>query len=321
MTNLDEILSNVKTVAISGHVRPDGDCIGSTLAIYNYVKIYYPNVEVDIYLESIPEVFSFLKNADKICHTASEDKTYDLFLVLDCGDADRLGEFVTYFHSAKHTFCIDHHVSNQAFAEKNHIIADASSTCELVFDLMDETKITKEIAECIYTGMVHDTGVFQYSCTSPKTMNIAGKMMEKGIDYSKIVDETFYKKTYNQNRILGQALLDSKLYLDGRCIVTYLTREQMKAFDCGPKQLDGIVNQLRVTKGTLVAIFLYENEDGTYKVSLRANGDFNVAEIACSFGGGGHVKAAGCTMEGQIEEIIHRLLDAIEDSMCKKEKG
>lgn len=320
MNNLDEKLYHVKTVGISGHVRPDGDCVGSTLAVYNYIKTYYPNIEVDIYLESIPEVFLFLKNADKICNTSIEDKAYDLFFVLDCGDEDRLGENKKYFLSAKHTVCIDHHISNQAFADDNYIIPDASSTCELVFDMMDSTKITKEIAECIYTGMVHDTGVFQYSCTSAKTMNIAGQMMEKGIDYSKIVDDTFYKKTYHQNRILGQALLDSKLYLDGKCILTYLTQAQMQEFGCTPKQLDGIVNQLRITKGTDVAVFLYENENGTYKVSLRANGDFNVADIACSFGGGGHVKAAGCTMEGHIDDIICRLLEAIAKRIEKEKE-
>uniref|UniRef100_UPI004057B006 DHH family phosphoesterase n=1 Tax=Agathobacter sp. TaxID=2021311 RepID=UPI004057B006 len=311
MTDLDEKLWNVKTVGISGHVRPDGDCAGSTLAVYNYIRTYYPDVEVDLYLEPIPDVFLFLKNADNICTHAEEEKAHDVFFVLDCSDEERLGKNVKYFMSAKHTICIDHHISNRGFAEDNYIVPDASSTSELVFELMDAAKITKEIAECIYTGIVHDTGVFQYSCTSPRTMDIAGQMMEKGIDYPKIVDETFYKKTYNQNRILGQALLDSKLYLDGRCIITYLTKAQMEAFGCEPKHLDGIVNQLRVTKGTDVAVFLYENEDGSYKVSLRANGDFNVAEVACAFGGGGHVKAAGCTMEGQIEDIISRLLDAI----------
>jgi len=182
----------------------------------------------------------------------------------------------------------------------------------LIFDLLEEEKITKEIAECIYVGLVHDTGVFQYSCTSAKTMNVAGVLMEKGIDYSKIIDDTFYTKTYNQNRILGQALLDSKLYLDGKVIATYVTNEQMKRFECGPKHLDGIVNQLRVTKDIIVAAFLYENEDGSFKVSLRANGDFNVADVVSVFGGGGHVKAAGCTMEGSIEDIIESLITEIE---------
>ena len=135
--------------------------------------------------------------------------------------------------------------------------------------------------------------------------------MEKGINYSKIVDETFYTKTYNQNKIMGQALLDSELYLNGKCIVSYVTAETMKKFDCIPKHLDGIVSQLRVTKDVEVALFLYENEDGTYKASLRANGDVDVAQVAMLFDGGGHVKAAGCTMEGDITDIICRMVTEI----------
>ena len=311
MSRLDDKLVGVSSVGISGHVRPDGDCVGSTMAVYNYIRTYYPEISVDIYLENIPNVFRFLKNTEEIHHTFEEEKQFDLFIVLDCSDASRLGDTIKYYSSAKHTFCIDHHMSNQAFAEENYIVPDASSTCELVFDLMDTEKITKEIAECLYTGMVHDTGVFQYSCTSAKTMNIAGILMEKGIPYSKIVDDTFYTKTYNQNRILGQALLDSQLYLDGKVIATYVTKETMKKFSCVPKHLDGIVNQLRVTKDIAVAAFLYENEDGSYKVSLRANGDYNVAEIAAVFGGGGHVKAAGCTMDGSIEDILSRLIEEL----------
>ena len=312
MIKLDDKLKGIQTVGISGHVRPDGDCVGSTLAVYNYICAYYPEITADLYLEPIPDVFYLLQNTDKIHHSFEEDKQFDLFIVLDCGDAGRLGPTAKYFETAKQTFCIDHHVSNQSFADDNYIYPDASSTCELVYELLDTDKITKEIAECLYTGMVHDTGVFQYSCTSAKTMNVAGVLMEKGINYSKIIDDTFYTKTYNQNRILGQALLDSKLYLDGKVIATYITREQMKNFGCGPKQLDGIVNQLRVTKDVLVAAFLYENEDTSYKVSLRANGDFNVADVVAVFGGGGHVKAAGCTMEGAVEEILEHLLNEIE---------
>lgn len=312
MINLDEKLIGIKSVGISGHVRPDGDCVGSTLAVYNYIRTYYPEISVVLYLETIPNVFQFLKNADCIQHSFEEEKQYELFIVLDCGDEGRLGDAVKYYESAEHTLCIDHHMSNQAFAEENYIVPDASSTCELIFDLMDTEKITKEIAECLYTGMVHDTGVFQYSSTSAKTMNIAGVLMEKGINYSKIVDDTFYTKTYNQNRILGQALLDSKLYLEGKVIATYVTQETMKAFSCNPKHLDGIVNQLRITKDVIVAAFLYQNEDGSYKVSLRANGDYNVAEVVAVFGGGGHIKAAGCTMDGDIDSILERLMVEIE---------
>lgn len=311
MICLDEKLRGISTVGIAGHVRPDGDCVGSTLAVYNYITTYYPEIKVDLYLESIPDVFRFLKNADKINHESNEEKSFDLFIVLDCGDEGRLGDFAKYYHASKHTLCIDHHVSNQAFAEDNYIIPDISSTCELVFDLLDNDKITKEIAECLYTGMVHDTGVFQYSCTSAKTMNNAGILMEKGIDYPKIVTDTFYSKTYNQNRILGYALLNSQLYLDGKVIVTYLTKENLAEFQCTPKELDGIVNQLRVTKGTEVAVFLYESEDGSFKASFRVTGEVNVAEIAQCFGGGGHIKAAGCNICGNIEDVICRILEEI----------
>ena len=311
MINLEAKLSGITSVGISGHVRPDGDCVGSTMAVYNYIATYHPEIEVDIYLESIPNVFRFLKNTDMI-KEAGADKVYDLFISLDCGDKERLGTNAKYFDLAKHTLCIDHHASNQSFAEENYIIPDASSTCELIFNMLDTDRITKEIAECLYTGIVHDTGVFQYSCTSAQTMNIVGILMEKGINYPKIVDDTFYTKTYNQNRILGYALLNSKLYLGGKVILTYLTKENLNEFGCTPKELDGIVNQLRITKDTVVAVFLYESEDGSYKASFRVNGEFNVAEIACVFGGGGHIKAAGCNIFGPIEEVIERILAEIE---------
>ena len=139
--------------------------------------------------------------------------------------------------------------------------------------------------------------------------------MDKGIDYTTIVDETFNTKTYNQNRIMGLALLESKLFLDGRCIVSAITKEQMDDFEVLPKHMEGIVSQLRVTKGVEVAVFLYENEDGTYKVSFRVNGDFDAATLAVHFGGGGHVKAAGCTMSGSQEEIVSEIISEIEKRM------
>ena len=321
MKTIDEILGQANTVGIAGHVRPDGDCVGSTLALYNYICDYFPKVKAFLLLEPIPNIFRFLHRTEEIIHDFKTlpVERFDLFFALDCGDTGRLGDAAVYFQSAEHTVCIDHHVSNQAFAEENYIVPDASSTCELVYGLMDFARITKPIAECLYTGMVHDTGVFQYSCTSARTMQIAGALMDCGIDYPKIVDDTFYTKTYNQNRIMGQVLLDSRLYLDGRCIVGIVTQEMMKRFEVLPKHLDGIVNQLRVTKDVIVALFLYENEDGTYKGSLRVNGEFDVAKLAAVFGGGGHVKAAGFTIgtpcepgTAPVSEYLKQILEEIE---------
>lgn len=312
---LDAIIEDKNLIGIAGHVRPDGDCVGSTLAVYNYIKDNYPEKDVRIYLEPIPNIFKFLKRADEIRSDYKDDVIFDLFIAEDCGDLGRLGNAAKYFENAKSTLCIDHHVSNSSFADENYIFPKASSTCELVFELIDRQKLTLQIAECLYTGMVHDTGVFQYSCTSAKTMEIAGVLMETGIDYPKIVDDTFYTKTFGQNKILGLALLNAELYLDGAVIATVVFQEDMKRFSVLPKHLDGIVNQLRVTKDTKIALFLYENEDGTFKGSLRVNGDTNVADIAAQFGGGGHVKAAGFSIEGPIDTAMERILNVIREKI------
>lgn len=315
MKDLASQLSQVKTVAIAGHVRPDGDCVGSCLATYNYITTWYPEIEADVYLEPIPNIFKFLKNADKIHNSCDSDKVYDLCIVQDCGDTGRLGAAVKYFETAKKTVCIDHHVSNDNFADENYIFPKTSSTSELIFELIEEEKITKEIAECIYVGMVHDTGVFQYSSTSAKTMNAAGVLMEKGINFSKIIDDTFYTKTFEQNKILGQALLNSQLHLNGAVIATAVTCEEMTKYRVLPKHLDGIVSQLRVTKDVEAAVFLYENEDGTWKVSMRSNGKVDVADIAMKYKGGGHVRAAGVTMEGTAQEIIQTICEEIRSQL------
>lgn len=307
MKDLDSQLLDVTTAAIAGHVRPDGDCVGSCLATYNYIKDNYPQIQVDLYLEPIPNIFKFLNRSEEILHDCPEKEPYDLFIAQDCGDAGRLGEAAKYFEQAKKTVCIDHHISNQSFADENYIFPHASSTSELIFELLDEKKITKEIAECIYVGIIHDTGVFQYSSTSAKTMNIAGKLMEMGINFTEIVDKTFYTKTFNQNRILGQALVDARLELGGAAVTSVVTKEQMEEYEVLPKHLDGIVSQLRVTKDVEAAVFLYETEDG-YKVSMRSNGKIDVAKIAMEFGGGGHVRAAGVSMEGSSEEILQKIL-------------
>lgn len=304
---LNHILTNAKTVAISGHVRPDGDCVGSCMGLYQYIKTNFDGIKVDVYLEDIPESFKPMIEATKDILHETKQENYDLFIALDCGELGRLGFSGELFEKAKTTLCIDHHVSNKAFADENYIVPEASSTSELVYRLMDKEKITLEIAECLYLGIVHDTGVFQYSCTSPETMEIVADLMRKGIRASEIVDKTFYEKTYAQNQILGRALLESFLIMDGKCIVSWITKSMMKFHGVTSKDLDGIVSQLRITKGVEVAILLYETGSQEYKVSLRATGDVDVSKIAQYFGGGGHKKAAGVTMKGTVHDIVNNL--------------
>ena len=285
---LSDILKDVKSVGITGHIRPDGDCTGSVLALYNYIVENMPETDVDLYLEQPGSEFYYLKNIDKIKNTP-EDKKYDVFFVLDCSSLDRIEPFISCFNNASKTVCIDHHVSNTGFTDLSKIEPQASSACEVLYGTMDADKISRNVAECIYTGIIHDTGVFKYSCTSKKTMEIAGEMMEKGIDYSDIIDNTFYKKTYVQNQILGRALLESVLFYDGKCIFTTVTIDEMEFYGVTGRELGGIVEQLRLTDGVEVAIFLYQTGEEEYKVSLRSKKKIDVAAIATQFGGGGHV--------------------------------
>ena len=149
-------------------------------------------------------------------------------------------------------------------------------------------------------------------------MTIAGKLMDTGIDYPTIVNDTFFVKTFEQNRIFGHALLKAERFLENRCIYVCLTREEMEQFDVLPKHLEGIVSQLRSTKGIEVAIFLYQNEEDGYKVSMRSGKVVDVAEIAVKFGGGGHAKAAGVTMHGDEEEIQKLILEEVNAQLERK---
>ena len=305
---LSKVLENVSTIAIGGHIRPDGDCVGSCVGLGQYIRENYSDKTVDIYLKDIPESFHFLNGTETILESVdNEEKIYDLFISLDCGDTDRLEYSKPLFVKAKHTFCVDHHISNIGFAEVNHIVPEASSTSELVYGLLDEERISKNVAEALYLGIVHDTGVFQYSCTAPETMEAAANLMRKGINASEIIEKTFYEKTFAQNQILGRALFESFLFMDGKCIVSYITQRMMEFHGVTPKDLEGIVSQLRVTKGVEVAVLLYETASHEYKVSLRASGDVDVSRIAQYFGGGGHKKAAGVTMKGTVHDVINNL--------------
>lgn len=321
MERMEKITSEfegIRTVAVAGHVRPDGDCIGSCMGLYLYLKENYPQIETHVYLEEPRAGFSHIRGLDEIRTQYQEREPYDLFIVLDVSEKNRIGVALDGFERAKKTLCIDHHVSNKGFAEKNIIQPDASSASELLYTLLEKDKISVGAAEALYTGIAHDTGVFQYSCTTPATMRIAAELMEKGIDFSSIVDKSFYEKSYVQNQVLGRCLTESIMVLDGKCIIGSVKKKDMEFYGVEPKDLDGIVQQLRVTRGVEVALFLYEAKTQEFKVSLRSNGNVDVNKIASYFGGGGHVKAAGCTLQGSVYDVINNLTEHIEKEILEK---
>lgn len=313
-------LEGVSTVAISGHVRPDGDAVGASMGLSLYLQENCPQLTaVDVYLEELPDNLKSIHGIEQIIHSCQEEKEYDLFIALDCGDLKRLGDAAKYFQTAKRTICYDHHISNEGFADEDCVAPDMSSTSEIIFHVLDPEKISKEVAELLYMGIAHDTGVFQYSCTSPETMEAAAALMRKGIDCSKIIDETYMEKTYRQNQILGRTLLESIMVLDGKCIISGVKMKDMEFYKVKPSDLDGIVSQLRLTKGVEVSMFLYEIGNQQFKVSLRSKEYVDVSKIASYFGGGGHVRAAGCTMQGSYYDVINNVTEHIEKQLKEAE--
>lgn len=308
LMKLNDKLQNIRSVAITGHVRPDGDCIGSTLGFYNYIRDNFPDIEVDLYLQEPGTEFSYLKNIDMV-KTKIDDtnKMYDLLFVFDCGAKDRFEPFCKLLDMTKHTICIDHHVTNDGFADENVVIPDLSSTCELLYTCLEDSRISKACAECLYTGIICDTGIFKYQATTSETMRIAGKLMDKGINHTHIIDDGFYTKSYHQNQILGRALLESVVFYEGKCIYSAITQDIMNFYGLEGKQMGAVIDQLRNTSGVEVAIFIYELPEGGFKVSMRSKDYIDVSRVCSVFGGGGHVRAAGCTMQGTIHDIINNL--------------
>ena len=311
--NIYEEVREAKTIGISGHVRPDGDCVGSVMGLYLYLKKLCKDARIQVMIEEPADIFHCISGVSEISSDFQPvTEQFDVFIALDC-EKSRLGEAEKFFDSAKKTVNIDHHISNAAgCGDVNYVVPTASSASELVYQVMeDKSAIDEEIAKALYIGIIHDTGVFQYSNTSPQTLEIAAKLIAYGFDFPRLIDSTFYEKTFVQNRIMGQVLTESRLYLDGKCIVGVADIAMMEKYRANTKDLDGIVSQLRNTKGVECALFLYEMKEKEYKASLRASGDVDMAKVASCFGGGGHVKAAGVTMQGDVQEIIEKLIAEI----------
>ncbi|MBQ0028213.1 MAG: bifunctional oligoribonuclease/PAP phosphatase NrnA [Lachnospiraceae bacterium] len=310
MEKILEEVEGAKSIGISGHTKPDGDCVGACMAMYMYLRKVMPeDTVIDVILEKPADIFNCIKDIEVI-REYPRRQAYDVFIALDT-TPDRMGSANVGYEKAHKTINVDHHLSNPGGSDVDYIYPNASSASELVFDVIEEADIDVDIAMAIYIGIIHDTGVMQYSNTSPKTLNTVAKLIPYGFDFTTLIDATFYQKTAVQNRLLGRVLLDSKLYEEGRIVVGGVSMELFKEFGADTNDTSGIVNQLRYTRNCEVAVFLYEKEPNTWKASLRANTDVNLALVAETFGGGGHAKASGCILEGTFDEVSGRITSEI----------
>ena len=317
---IDEFLSEAKTVAIFGHVRPDGDCVGSTTGIYNYICDNYPQIKADLFLENFPESYKIVRGSGdaKNLYTSSENDgaPYDLVFLMDTPSFERIvAGGAECIKSAKKTVNVDHHISNPLnLCTLNQVEPEASSASEVLYVNLDKSKVSKETANSLYLGIVHDTGAFKFSCTGKRTMQVVGDLIEKGVDFAKIVNETYYTRTYKQTLVTGYVMEHCKLGLGGKVVYAHITPEDMTRFDVTPVELSNVIDTIREVGGTEVALFLYP-VNGKYKISLRSNYIVDVNAIAREFGGGGHTRAAGGDTAEAPEKAIEKILSLIEKQL------
>lgn len=309
--NILETVRGRKTIAISGHIGPDGDCVGSCLGMALYLRKNMPEAQVDVYLGDFSDALrrSIPGTETVIYDYKPRAERYDAFIALDCG-RERLGDAQDMFDGAALTVNIDHHVSNSGTGMINFVDGNASSACELAYLAMEADRLDRNIAQALYVGMVTDTGVFRYSNTSERTMRIAGSLMTYGFDYPSIVREVFYEKTFIQQKIMGIALERARSECGGLIIASLLDWKTQHSLGAGKKEIDGISAQLALTEGADCAILLYATGTGEWKGSLRSNRYVDVASICQNFRGGGHIRAAGCTMYGDGEKALQKLIEA-----------
>ena len=308
-----EIISKIKDsnkIAIMSHIMPDGDNVGSSLALYNALKKYGKDVRF-ILDDDIPKVYKFLKNSDKV-ERPGQYESFDIVIALDCGDAERLGKSRLYIQD-NFVINIDHHISNDEFGNLNIVDSNAAATGEIIFQIIKllGIEMDKKISECLYTAIVTDTGQFQYSNTSSITHEIAGNLINNGVNVS-LMFERIYQNSSKEKVMLMKTALDTLEFFHNDSIsCVSLTLEQMKDANAMEDDSEGIINLARDIECVEVAIFLKELEPGKIKVGLRSKKMIDVADVSLQFGGGGHVRAAGCTLYGTISEVKERILDAI----------
>ena len=304
-----QLIKDSKTIVLAGHTSPDGDAISASLSLG--MSLQKMGKEPIILLEEYGSSFEYLKGHNMVYKEGYENiQDIDLFISLDCGDIERLGLAKDVFEKAKNTVNIDHHISNNNFGKLNIVNPSSSSTSEIVFEIIDYIgNIDLDIATALYTGIVFDTGGFKHNCTTKRTHQIAGELIDIGVDSVCIHSNILTMHSLENSKLLAKSI--NNIYIENDIIISTLSNEEILSLGCTNKNTGGIVQYLLDTKGMNVAIFLYEKEDKSIKASFRSKA-IDVNQIASKFGGGGHILAAGATIRDMtLEQAKEAILEEI----------
>lgn len=307
LDNIIEEIHKAKSILILTHTNPDGDAIGSSMALYN--ALLKLNKDVDVVIPEHLKTYDFLPNIDKIKKEAKQE-IYDLAIALDCGDIKRLNGFSKGFEEAKCKISIDHHGVNTMFADYNFVNPTAPACAQILIMVIESLgiEIDKEIGTCLLTGILTDTGGFKYPATTAETFEFTAELINKGIKVSEIHKKVLQTITRTSFELRKIAINRLELLEEGKIAFTYITKADMENVKAEEGEHEGIVEIGRDIEGVEISIFLKEIEENHYKVSLRSNDYVNVADICLMFNGGGHIKAAGGTIVGDIEQAKEKLI-------------
>ncbi|MBA3242070.1 MAG: bifunctional oligoribonuclease/PAP phosphatase NrnA [Acidobacteria bacterium] len=314
LSQVVELIESKRRFAITSHIRPDGDSLGSSLGLYWLLRALDKEVEV-IMRDAVPHAYLKLPGAEFVRVTPGVDRSYDAVFVIECSDIDRPGlvELENQF-----VVNIDHHSTTALFGTINWIDSTASAVGEMVYNLCKAigVRVTREIAECVYTALVTDTGSFHYSNTTERTFKVASELVRAGVKPAKVSQAVFGNYPWSKIALTSSVLATVRRDNSGRVAWLRQTQEMQRLAGASDEDGDGLVNY-PLSCGEVEAVaFFKENKPGEYRVSLRSKCDINVARIAEQFGGGGHRNAAGCTFHGSLDEvesaIVRPLIEAVE---------
>lgn len=313
ISNFFDVINKSEDICLLAHKHPDGDSIGSILAVNEFLKSL--NINVDIYIDGkIPYNYKEFISKD-IIKFEYDGSAYDTAIILDCGDALRLGKFSSILENVTDTVCIDHHVTNTHFARINIVDDKLSSTGELLYNIFTEAniEITKEMAKYIYICMITDTGKFTYSNTSSNTYRIAGELIDKGIDISYINNQLYNNKPIKIVNSFIEIISNIEFYYHNKLGIAKITRSTIEHNNIDMDDVDGIVEFIREVNEVEVSCVLKEINDKKIKISLRSKNDIDVAEISQRYGGGGHKKAAGFIINKEINDSKQEIIKIFDE--------
>jgi phosphoesterase RecJ-like protein len=313
LSQVVQLIEQKQRFMITSHIRPDGDGLGSGLALYWMLRSLGKEAEVVLH-DRVPPAYHVLPGAAAVKVQEDLEDSYDAAFIIECSDVDRPG-----LKSLRNQFVvnIDHHSTTEPFGDINWIDSTAAAVGEMIYNLCKAlgVEVTREIADCVYTALLTDTGSFHFSNTTERTLKIASELVRRGVEPARISQALFYSYPFSRIKLLGMVLSNIERDESGRVAWVTMDREMMYEADASEEDADGIVNHALSVNDVDAVAFFKELSPGIYRVSLRSKGKTNVARIAETFGGGGHRNAAGCRVNGEICEVKRQVIGALQTAL------